>query len=76
MQKHETIANWKKEFTEQPPKNSSGTARKTIYKYNDLTCGIFYRYINKDESVESRASNEPGYSIEASCSGPALKEYY
>ncbi|QQS20188.1 hypothetical protein IPL85_01915 [Candidatus Saccharibacteria bacterium] len=76
VQKHEAIANWTKEFTEQSSEGTPGTVAKTIYRFNNLTCGIYYRQPYVEEVSSGQASVTRDYIIEISCSGPAQREYY
>lgn len=74
-QKYE-IAGWRKEFSESARENASGTIRKTIYRFDDLTCGIYHRNTHENTGLKDKINDAEAYSIEASCTGPALREYY
>lgn len=69
---------WVEEFTESDAEvsGSSGIIKKTVYKNDGLTCGIYYRYETLSAVSALENPNERSYLIESSCSGSALKEYY
>ncbi len=55
---------------------SENYLRSKIYQIHSLTCGVHYKYKEDNRGNIIYIDGNPILTVEASCSGPALREYY